>query len=79
MEEQLKLFVEEHKEITTDALKNFLNSFQTEKKFVFEKKDPRKHSRVIKREYDPNDVDDVALLHIENSAKYVHDLRREKR
>ena len=26
-----------------------------------------------------DNVDDVALLHIEDSAKYVHDLRREKR
>ena len=77
IEEQLKAFIKEQKEITIEALTKFLNSFQKKEKFTYKKKDPRKHSRIIKREYDPNDVDDVALLHIEDSAKYVHDLRRE--
>jgi len=27
---------------------------------------------MIKREYNLEDVDDVALLHIKDSAKYVH-------
>ena len=82
-EEQLLTFVKQQKEglheITVDVLNNFLNSFQKKENFSFQKKDPKKHSRMIKRTYDSNDVDEVALLHIEDSAKYVHDLRREKR
>ena len=82
-EEQLLTFVKHQKEglqeITVDVLNNFLNSFQKNENFSFQKKDPKKHSRMIQRTYDSNDVDEVALLHIEDSAKYVHDLRREKR
>jgi len=79
MEEQLKAFVQEQKEVTVEALKSFLNSFGKKEKLVYKKKDPKKHSRMIKRDYNLEDVDDVALLHIEDSAKYVHDLRREQR
>jgi hypothetical protein len=79
MEEQLKLFVKEQKEITLETFNNFINSFQKQEKLVYKKKDPKKYSRIIQREYDPKDVDEVALLHIEDSAKYVHDLRREIR
>ena len=77
IEEQLKAFIQEQKEVTVEALTKFLNSFQKKEKLIYKKKDPRKHSRIIKREYNPDEVDDVALLHIEDSAKYVHDLRRE--
>jgi len=79
IEEQLQQFVKEKQEITVDALRNFLNSFQKEEKFQYKKRDPLKYSRVIKREYNPDDVDEVALEHITDSAKFVHDLRREKR
>ena len=79
MEEQLRAFVQEQKEVTVEALKSFLNSFGKKEKLVYKKKDPKKHSRMIKRDYNLEDVDDVALLHIEDSAKYVHDLRREQR
>ena len=77
IEKQLKAFIQEQKEVTVEALKNFFDSFGKKEKLIYKKKDPRKHSRIIKREYNPNEVDDVALLHIEDSAKYVHDLRRE--
>jgi len=79
MEEQLRAFVQEQKEVTVEALKSFLNSFGKKEKLVYKKKDPKKHSRMIKRDYNLEDVDDVALLHIEDSAKYVHDLRKEQR
>jgi hypothetical protein len=79
IEQQLKEFIKEQKELTLEAFNNFINSFQKQEKLIYKKRDPRKYSRIIKREYDSKDVDDVALLHIEDSAKYVHDLRREKR
>ena len=79
IEQQLKEFIKEQKELTLEAFNNFINSFQKQEKLIYKKRDPRKYSRIIKREYDSEDVDDVALLHIEDSAKYVHDLRRKKR
>ena len=79
IEQQLKEFIKEQKELTLEAFNNFINSFQKQEKLIYKKRDPKKYSRIIKREYDSEDVDDVALLHIEDSAKYVHDLRREKR
>ena len=78
VEEQLRQFVQEQKEITVEALKNFLNSFQKKDKIEFQKKDPKKHIR--KRIYideDDEDLSDVKpYAHIEDSAKYIHDLRR---
>jgi hypothetical protein len=78
IEEQLKEFVKEQKELTLEALNGFVNSFQKQEKLVYRKRDPKKYSRIIQREYNPEDADDVALSYIEDSAKYVHDLRRAK-
>jgi len=80
IEEQLKLFIKEQKEITLEAFKNFLDSFHKKEKFVFKKKDPRKHSRVIEYiDEDNEDLSDVKpYSHIEDSAKYIHDLRRQR-
>ena len=66
-------------EVTIEALNNFIDLFHQKKKFDFPKKDHREHSRIIQRDYDKDNVDEVALSHIKDSAKYVHDLRREKR
>jgi len=83
LEQKLIEFVKQQKqdleEVTIEALKNFIDLFHQKKKFDFKKKDPREHSRIIKRDFDDKDVDEVALLHIKDSAKYIHDLRREKR
>ena len=83
LEQKLIEFVKQQKqdleEVTIEALKNFIDLFHQKKKFDFKKKDPREHSRIIKRDFDDKDVDKVALLHIKDSAKYIHDLRREKR
>jgi len=77
MEEQLKAFVQEQKEVTVEALKNFFDSFSKKNKLVYKKKDPRKHSRMIKRDYNLEDVDDVKpYAHIEDSGQYIHDFRR---
>ena len=46
IEEQLKQFVKEQKEVTLDALKNFIDSFQKKEKLVYKKRDPK--SIVIK-------------------------------
>lgn len=80
MEEQLKAFVQEQKEITVEALKSFFDSFGTKKKFNYTKKDPRKHMhKIVYVDEDNEDLSDVKpYSHIEDSAKYVHDLRRQR-
>jgi len=42
---KLQQVVKDQKEITIEALRKFLDSFQPKKKFHFEKKDPRVHCR----------------------------------
>jgi len=83
LEQRLIEFVKQQKqdleEVTIEALKNFIDLFHQKKKFDFKKKDPRKHSRTIKY-IDDEDLSDIKpYSHIKDSAKYVHDLRREKR
>ena len=82
LETQLFDFLKKQKngveETTVEVLKDFLNSFQKKKKFDFKSKDPKKHSKIINREYNSEDVDDFALAHIADSAEYIHDLRRKK-
>jgi len=47
--------------------------------FEYAKKDPMQYIHKIEYEYDDDLCDDVALTHIEDSAKYIHDLRRKNR
>ncbi len=77
-EKQLAEFVREHKDIAVEALKDAMGSFRKDEKIVYKKRDPRKYSHIIKREYNSEDADDVALLHIDDSAKFIHDLRRQR-
>ncbi len=80
MEEQLKAFVQEQKEVTVEALKSFFDSFGKKEKLVYKKKDPRKHSRKIEYiDEDNEDLSDVTpYAHVEDSGKYIHDLRRQR-
>lgn len=64
-------------DVAQEAIKYFMNK-QQENKLVYTKKDPLKHLRKIERDYDDEMCDDVALTHIEDSASYIHNLRRQK-
>ncbi len=87
IEKRLEHFVRQQKQdleaVTLEALKKFLNAFQSTQTLHYEKKDPAKHSHA----YIPIDVDDASesltdvhpYSHIQDSAKYVHDLRRQTR
>ena len=87
IEKRLEHFVRQQKQdietVTLEALKEFLNAFQSTQPLYYEKKDPAKHSH----SYTPTDVDDTdenladvhPYSHIQDSAKYVHDLRRQTR
>lgn len=79
VEKQLQYLVKEKQEISIDTLRNFLNSFQKEKKFVFEKKDPSKYTQQIEHPVDDENLSDVRpYAHVEDSGQYIHDLRRKR-
>ena len=65
-------------DVAMDAMKYFMN-MQKDDKLVYTKKDPLKYLHKIKREYDDEDLSDVRpYSHIEDSAQYIHDLRRKR-
>ncbi|HIP44424.1 MAG TPA: hypothetical protein EYG93_03705 [Sulfurospirillum arcachonense] len=66
-------------DVASEAMKLFLDMHKKDDKLVYTKKNPKKYIRKIEYTYDEELCDDVALTHIENSAKYVHDLRRQKK
>jgi len=63
--------------IALQAIKYFMD-LEREDQLVYIKKDPLKHIHKIQRDYDEDMCDEVALTHIQDSANYIHDLRREK-
>ncbi len=64
-------------EIAIEAIQQFINSLQA-KEIEYKKKDVTKYMHVIEKEYDIKQADETALEHIEDSAKYIHNLRRQK-
>ena len=83
MENQFKHYAMEHKktieDVISDAMKLFLSMQKKDDKLVYTKKDPMQYIHKIEYEYDDDLCDDVALTHIKDSAKYIHDLRRKNR
>ena len=79
MEKQLKALIQEQEELTIEALLDFWDSFEKKEKLVYKKKDPLKHMRTITYvDTDDDDLSDVKpYAHVEDSGKYIHDLRRE--
>ena len=63
-------------DVAIKAISNFLNSIQKQK-FIYSKKNVTEHMHVIHKEYDVDNVDGVALQHIQNSKEYIHLKRRE--
>jgi len=63
-------------DIALDAISKLINL--NKKKLVYKVKDPLKHLHKIEHEYDEALCDEVALTHINDSATYVHNLRRQK-
>ena len=76
--EYAKLKKKKIEEVVVEAMKQFLDKQTEEDEIVYIKKDPMKHIRKPSYEYDEDLCDDVALTHITDSAKYIHDLRRKK-
>ena len=63
-------------DVAIKAISSFLNSIQKQK-FIYNKKNVTEHMHVIHKEYDVDNVDGVALQHIQNSKEYIHLKRRE--
>lgn len=60
-------------------MKLFLDNNKKNDELSYEKKDPMKNFHIKKYVDDEDDLSDVELYaHVEDSAKYVHNLRREK-
>ena len=67
------------KEVTREAMRFFLDTRRKEDGLIYEKKNPMQHIQNIDYEDDGEDLSDVKLFsHVEDAAKYVHDLRRKK-
>ena len=68
-------------DLVSDALKLFLDKNKKNDELIYTKKDPLKHLHKIEYDYkdDREDLSDVRLYsHVDDVAKYVHDLRRVK-
>jgi hypothetical protein len=62
--------------LAIDAIKSFMK-LSKQNKLNYTKKNPLKHTHKRLIEYDEEMCDDVALTHIQDSASYIHDLRRQ--
>lgn len=84
IEKRFREYAEKNKKdmkvVIVDALKMFLDMHKKDDELIYKKKDPLKHLRTIEYEHDDGeDLSDVKpYSHIKDSAKYVHNLRREK-
>ena len=83
IETRFKQYAAQHKkaveDLASEAIKMFLDLHKKDDELVYTKKDPMKYLNTRNYEYedDGEDLSDVKpFSHIEDVAKYVHDLRR---
>jgi len=77
--EYAKLKKKKIEDVVVEAMKQFLDKQTEEDEIVYSKKDPIRHIHKINYEDDGEDLSDVKpYSHIEDSAKYIHDLRRKR-
>jgi hypothetical protein len=66
-------------DVVSEAMKLFLDMNTKNDELIYVKKDPMKHLHKVEYEDDGEDLSDVKpYSHVENSALYVHNLRRER-
>ena len=75
--EYVKFKKETIENITLIAINNLINCNENNP-LNYTKQDPLKHLHKIQHKYDNDLCDEVALTHIEDSAAYIHELRRQK-
>ena len=65
-------------DVVSEAMKLFLDTHKQDNEIVYTKKDPMQHIQKIAYKDDGEDLSDVKpYKHIENSALYIHNLRRD--
>ncbi|MDK9693922.1 MAG: hypothetical protein OEL19_06725 [Sulfurimonas sp.] len=84
IENKFKQYAKQQKkaveELVSDALKMFLDIHKQNDELVYVKRDPMKHLHHIEYEDDGEDLSDVKPYgYVEDSALYVHNLRRERK
>lgn len=82
LETSLHNFAKKHKkaldQVVIDAIKQFIG-LDEDKEIRYVKKDITKHRHIIQKEFDDNMCDESALEHITDSARYIHNLRRQSK
>ena len=83
IENRFKQYAKKNKkaveDLASEALKMFLDMHKKDDELVYTKKDPLKHLHKINYEDDGEDLSEVTPYgHVEDSALYIHDLRRER-
>ena len=83
IENRFKQYAKKNKkaveDLASEALKMFLDMHKKDDELVYTKKDPLKHLHKINYEDDGEDLSEVTPYgHVEDSALYIHELRRER-
>jgi hypothetical protein len=64
--------------LASEAIRYFIAQ-KNKQNIKYQKKDITKYLKTISREYDEKYCDDIALTHINNSANYIHNARRDNK
>ena len=83
IENRLKEYAKQQKkaieDLVNEAMKLFLETHRKDDVIIFTKKDPMQHIVKINFDDDGEDLSDVKpYSQVEDSAKYIHELRRER-
>jgi hypothetical protein len=66
-------------DVAIDALKKLMASNENKKStLIYTIKDPLKHLHKSQIKFDESMCDEVALTHIQDSASYIHNMRRQR-
>lgn len=84
IEAKFKEYAKKHKksleDVVSEAMKIFLDKNKGDDELIYIKKDPMKHLHKIEYTDDGEDLSDVKpYSDVEDSALYVHKLRRERK
>jgi len=67
-------------ELLIDVIKSFLATNKHKDKLIYKKRDVKHYIHKINRDIDNKNLDNIEVYtHIEDSAAYIHDLRRDKK
>jgi hypothetical protein len=80
IENRFKQYAKQQKktieDVINDAIKLFIDTHTKNDEIFYVKRDPMEYLEKIEYTYNEELCDDVALTHIKDSAKYIHNIRR---